>query len=134
MIEYREKPAKTPGTRGTREKVILIGGTEMKLRFTMPMWQEMEDEIGWQLEDLYETLHSKGRIKRAAELASLMSGRAFTAEQILGEDDVATMKAIIDAVEARITKALTMSEKKNNDDSVHDEVLEEIEKKEPKAD
>ena len=39
-----------------------------------------------------------------------------------------------DEIQRVIAQAMTMKEKKYDDDSVHDEVLEEIEKKETKAD
>ena len=44
------------------------------------------------------------------------------------------MKALIDEATRVIAKAITMKEKKYDDDSVHDAVLEDIEKKEARAD
>jgi hypothetical protein len=41
---------------------------------------------------------------------------------------------MLDEIQAVIAKAMTMKEKKYDDDSIHDEVLEEIEKKDKKAD
>ena len=63
-----------------------------------------------------------------------MSGGTVTAKDILAEDDPTTMRALIDEIQRVIAQAMTMKEKKYDDDSVHDEVLEEIEKKEAKAD
>ena len=109
---------------------ILIAGKEVKLKFTMPIWLRMEDEICL-LDDVYTMMHSKGRFApdKIPALAELMSGG-----EILAEDDPATYRAMLDEIQAVIAKAMTMKEKKYDDDSVHDEVLEEIEKKEPKAD
>ena len=114
---------------------ILIGGKEVRMKFTMPIWMQMEDEICL-LDDLYTMMHSKGRFKKGKmpALAQLMSGGAITEEDVLAEEDAATIRALIDEIQNVIAKAMTMKEKKYDDDSVHDEVLEEIEKKETKAD
>ena len=67
-------------------------------------------------------------------LIAMMSGDAVTPKEVLRETDPATMKALIDECQNAIAKSITMREKKYDDDSVHDVVLEEIEKKEPGAD
>ena len=114
---------------------IFIGKKELKLRFTMPMWFKMEDEICL-MDDLYTMMHSKGRFEedKIPKLAELMAGGAVTAKEILAEDDPTTMRALLDEIQRVIAQAMTMKEKKYDDDSVHDEVLEDIEKKETKAD
>ena len=63
-----------------------------------------------------------------------MTEGEITADEILKEEDPATFRALLEDIQAVIAKAMTMKEKKYDDDSVHDEVLEEIEKKEAKAD
>lgn len=114
---------------------IFIGKKELKLRFTMPMWFKMEDEICL-MDDLYTMMHSKGRFARdkIPALVEIMAGGEVTADEILAEDDPATYRAMLDEIQAVIAKAMTMKEKKYDDDSIHDEVLEEIEKKDKKAD
>ena len=114
---------------------IFINGKEVKMKFTMPIWYRMEDEICL-LDDLYTMMHSKGRFKKdkIPALAAMMTGDEITADEILTEDDPATMRALLDEIQAVIAKAMTMKERKYDDDSVHDEVLEEIEKKGTKAD
>ncbi len=114
---------------------IFINGKEVKMKFTMPIWYRMEDEICL-LDDLYTMMHSKGRFKKdkIPALAAMMTGDEITADEILAEDDPATMRALLDEIQAVIAKAMTMKERKYDDDSVHDEVLEEIEKKGAKAD
>ena len=114
---------------------IFINGKEVKMKFTMPIWYRMEDEICL-LDDLYTMMHSKGRFKKdkIPALAAMMTGDEITADEILSEDDPATMRALLDEIQAVIAKAMTMKERKYDDDSVHDEVLEEIEKKGAKAD
>ncbi len=114
---------------------IFINGKEVKMKFTMPIWYRMEDEICL-LDDLYTMMHSKGRFKKdkIPALAAMMTGDEITADEILAEDDPATMRALLDEIQAVIAKAMTMKERKYDDDSVHDEVLEEIEKKGTKAD
>ena len=114
---------------------IFIGDKEVKLKFTMPMWYRMEDEI-CVLDDLYTMMHSKGRFKKdkIPALAELMTGGEITAAEVVAENDPATMRALIDEIQKVIAQAMTMKEKKYDDDSVHDETLEEIEKKETKAD
>lgn len=114
---------------------IFINGKEVKMKFTMPIWYRMEDEICL-LDDLYTMMHSKGRFKKdkIPALAAMMTGDEITADEIVAEDDPATMRALLDEIQAVIAKAMTMKERKYDDDSVHDEVLEEIEKKGAKAD
>lgn len=114
---------------------IFINGKEVKMKFTMPIWYRMEDEICL-LDDLYTMMHSKGRFKKdkIPALAAMMTGDEITADEILAEDEPATMRALLDEIQAVIAKAMTMKERKYDDDSVHDEVLEEIEKKGAKAD
>lgn len=114
---------------------IFINGKEVKMKFTMPIWYRMEDEICL-LDDLYTMMHSKGRFKKdkIPALAAMMTGDEITADEILAEDEPATMRALLDEIQAVIAKAMTMKERKYDDDSVHDEVLEEIEKKGTKAD
>lgn len=114
---------------------IFINEKEVKMKFTMPIWYRMEDEICL-LDDLYTMMHSKGRFKKdkIPALAAMMTGDEITADEILAEDDPATMRALLDEIQAVIAKAMTMKERKYDDDSVHDEVLEEIEKKGTKAD
>ena len=114
---------------------IFIGEKEIRLKFTMPIWYRMEDEICL-MDDLYTVMHSKGRFKKdkIPALAEMMCGGEVTADEILREEDPATIRALIEEIQNTITKAVTMKEKKYDDDSVHDEVLEEIEKKETRAD
>ncbi len=128
----------TKNARGKDEYVrtrILIGGKELKMRFTMPMWYRVEDEICL-VDDLYTMMHSKVRFKKdkIPMLVEIMTDGKITAGEFLQDLDPATMKATFDEIQAVIAKAMTMREKKYDDDSVHDEVLEEIEKKETRAD
>ena len=122
-----------------KEKVvgeeIRVGGKVINLRLTMTMWYRMEEEICI-LDDLYTMMHEKGRFRedKLPALISMMSGDEITPKELLREADPATMRALIDKVTEVIAKAVTMREKKYDDDSVHDETLEEIEKKEPRAD
>lgn len=126
---------KKNGKERVKRTRILIGGKEIQLKFTMPIWLKMEDEICL-LDDLYTMMHSKGRFEedKIPKLAEIMSDGTVTAKDILAEDDPTTMRALIDEIQRVIAQAMTMKEKKYDDDSVHDEVLEEIEKKETKAD
>lgn len=114
---------------------IFIGEKEVKLKFTMPVWIRMDEEI-CMLEDLYTMMHSKGRFGRGKvpALVQLMSGGEITEDDVIREEDPATIRALMDEIDRVIAKAVTMKEKKYDDDSVHDEVLEEIEKKDKKAD
>ena len=114
---------------------IMINGKEARLRFTQKMWYRMEDEI-CVLDDLYTMMHSKGRFKKdkIPALAELMTGGEITAEEVIRDTDPAMMRALIDEIQRVIAQAVTMKEKKYDDDSIHDEVLEEIEKKDQRAD
>lgn len=133
VLEIYDKDEK--GKDHLKETKILVAGKEIKLKFTLPIWIRMEEEI-CTLDDLYTMMHSKGRFKedKIPALIAMMSGDEVTPKEVLRECDVATMRALIDEIMATAAKAMRMKEKKYDDDSVHDEVLEEIEKKEPKAD
>ena len=122
------------GKESIKETKIYIGEKEIQLRFTMTIWLRMEKEICI-LDDLYTMMHSEERFNenKLPALISMMSGDAVTPKEVLREADPATMKALIDNISLVITSALSMREKKYDDGSVHDEVLEEIEKKETKA-
>ena len=111
-------------------KKIVIGGKEVKLKFTMPIWLKMEDELCL-LDDLYTVMHSKGRFEedKIPKLAEMMTGGEIAAKEIAEGCDPATMKALMEEIQNVIAGAMTMKEKKYDDDSVHDETLEEIEKK-----
>ncbi len=114
---------------------IRIGGKAVALQFTMAIWKRMEKEI-CMVDDLYTMMHSPERWNREniPALTEMMTGGTITADEVMAEEDPATMKRLIEEIQSVIAKALTMSEKKYDDDSVHDETLEEIEKKEPRAD
>ena len=132
VIELRTK--KNGKDRITGQK-ILVAGKEVRLQFTMPIWLKMEDEICL-LDDLYTMMHSKGRFEedKIPKLVEILANGEITAAEVVAENDPATMRALIDEIQKVIAQAMTMKEKKYDDDSVHDETLEEIEKKETKAD
>ena len=114
---------------------IFIGGKEVRLRFTMPMWFRMEDEIVL-MDNLYDMMHSKGRFGRGKmpALVELMTDGAISQDEVLKEEDPATIRALMEEIQNVIARAMTMKEKKYDDNSIHDETLEDIEKKEKKAD
>lgn len=132
VVEIREKKN---GKDRTKERKIYIGEKEIRLRFTMPMWYRMEEEI-CVLDDLYTMMHSRERFHedKIPALIALMSGDEVTPKEVLREIDPAAMKAVIEEIMDTVAKAVSMREKKYDDDSVHDAVLEEIEKKGARAD
>ena len=133
VVEYREKDKQ--GKDRLKERKFFIGDKEIQLRFTMPMWYRMEEEICI-LDDVYTMMGSQDRFRedKIPALIAMMSGDVVTPKEVRREVDPATMKALIDEVTRVIAQAITMKEKKYDDDSVHDAVLEEIEKKEAGAD
>lgn len=133
VVEYMEKDRN--GKERVKERKFFIGEKEITLKFTMPMWYRMEEEICI-LDDVYTMMGSKDRFQedKIPALIALMSGDAVTPKEVRREIDPPTMKALIDEATRVIAKAITMKEKKYDDDSVHDAVLEEIEKKEARAD
>lgn len=114
---------------------IFIGEKEVRLRFTMPMWFRMEDEIVL-MDNLYDMMHSKGRFGRGKmpALVELMTDGAISQDEVLKEEDPATIRALMEEIQNVIARAMTMKEKKYDDNSIHDETLEDIEKKEKKED
>lgn len=132
VVEYREK--KKNGKENVKAREIFIGEKKITLRFTMPMWYRMEDEVCI-LDDLYTMMHSKGRFDedKIPALIAIMSGDAVTPKEVKREIDPASMKALTEEIMKVVSEAITMKEKKYDDDSVHDAVLEDIEKKEAEA-
>ena len=135
MVEAIVRKDKKSKTETIIRKRILINGKELKMQFTMPIWYRMEEEICC-LDDLYTMMHSKERLheENIPALAALMSGGTFTAREIARDCTPADMRAIIDEISRIVAEAVTMKERKDEDDDVHDEVLEELEKKDSKAD
>lgn len=129
---YENGPKK--GKKVLKSEKVLIGEKEVKLKFTMPVWIQMEEDI-CVLDDLYTKLHEAGRLTTTVpQLVELMTDGEITAKEVRREKDPATVKRLIDMISEVAAKAITMRERKYEDDSVHDETLEEIEKKEPRAD
>ena len=138
IVEIYEKGKDSRGKPKDRLKdtKIYIGQKEINLKFTVPIYLRMEDEI-CTLDDLYSMLHGQDRWHedKIPALVSLMTGGEVTPKEILQNSDVATLNALKDKIAEVVATSVRMREKKyDDDDSVHDEVLEEIEKKEAKAD
>jgi hypothetical protein len=133
VVEYMEKDER--GKERLKERKFFIGDKEITLRFTMQMWYRMEEEICI-LDDVYTMMGSQDRFHedKIPALIALMSGDAVTPKEVKREIDPPTMKALIDEATRVIARAITMKEKKYDDDSVHDAVLEDIEKKGTRAD
>lgn len=132
VIEYMEKDEH--GKDRLKARKFYIGDKEITLRFTMPMWYRLEEEICI-LDDVYTMMGSQDRMHedKIPALIALMSGDAVTPKEVRREIDPPTMKALIDEATRVIARAITMKEKKYDDNSVHDAVLEDIEKKEAEA-
>lgn len=132
VIEYMEKDEH--GKDRLKARKFYIGDKEITLRFTMPMWYRLEEEICI-LDDVYTMMGSQDRMHedKIPALIALMSGDAVTPKEVRREIDPPTMKALIDEATRVIARAITMKEKKYEDNSVHDAVLEDIEKKEAEA-
>ena len=133
VLEIVEKDKQ--GKERVKETKIFVGEKEIRLRFTMPMWYRMEREI-CVLDDVYTMMHERDRFEpdKVPALIAMMSGDVITPKELIREADPSTMKALMGEAQRVMAEAITMKEKKYDDDSVHDETLEEIEKKEPRAD
>ena len=132
----KEKDAKGKTREVMTGRKIMLGGKEVRLKFTVPIYLQMEEEI-CTLDELYDLLHSKDRWKKdkLPKLIYIMSGGEITPSEVLAEaGDVATLRELIDEIGNVAATAVRMNEKKYEDDSVHDETLEELEKKGTKAD
>ena len=133
VLEIVEKDKQ--GKERVKETKIFVGEKEIRLRFTMPMWYRMEREI-CVLDDVYTMMHERDRFEpdKVPALIAMMSGDVITPKELIREADPSAMKALMGEAQRVMAEAITMKEKKYDDDSVHDETLEEIEKKEPRAD
>ena len=62
--------------------MIIIGGKEYNLQFTMQVWDRMENEI-CMVEEFDEVMMQKGRLRKVAKLVSIMSVEKADAEEII---------------------------------------------------
>ena len=117
-----------------KEAMIIIGGKEYELQFTMPVWDKMENEL-CMVEEFDMVMMQKGRLRKAAKLVSIMSVEPVKAEEIWEQMQPSDVRNIIGEAREVIRAALKMKVKTDEDDNkVVDAVLEEIEKKETGAD
>ena len=114
--------------------MIIIGGKEYNLQFTMPVWNRLEEEICL-VEEFDQVMMQKGRLRKAAKLVSIMSvEQPVDTEEIWNTMQPADVRNIIGEAREVIREGLKMKVKSDEDDKVVDVVLEEIEKKETGAD
>ena len=74
--------------------MIIIGGKEYNLQFTMPVWDRMENEI-CMIEEFDEVMMQKGRLRKVAKLVSIMSVEKADAEEIWKAMEPADVRNII---------------------------------------
>lgn len=108
--------------------MIIIGGKEYNLQFTMAVWERLENEI-CMVEEFDEMMVQKGRLRKTAKLVSIMSEEPVTAEEIWNAMQPSDVRNIIGEAREIIREGLKMKVKKDDEDKVVDVVLEEIEKK-----
>ena len=114
--------------------MIMIGGKEYNLQFTMPVWDRFENEICL-VEEFDQVMTQKGRLKKIPKLVSIMSVEPVTAEEVWEKMQPADVRNIIGEAREIIREGLKMKVTKDEDDNkVVDAVLEEIEKKGTGAD
>ena len=113
--------------------MIIIGGKEYELQFTMPVWDRMENEL-CMMEEFDQVMMQKGRLRKVVKLVSIMSTTEVTAEEIWNSMQPADVRNIIGEAREIIREGLKMKVEKEEDNKVVDAVLEEIEKKETGAD
>ena len=114
--------------------MIIIGGKEYNLQFTMQVWDRMENEI-CMVEEFDEVMMQKGRRRKVAKLVSIMSVEKADAEEIWKAMEPADVRNIIGEAREVIREKLKMKVKKDDEENkVVDAVLEEIEKKGTGAD
>ena len=109
--------------------MIIIGGKEYELQFTMPVWARIEDEI-CMVEEFDTVMTQKGRLRKVAKLVSIMSvEQPADTEQIWNAMQPSDVRNIIGEAREVIREGLRMKVQKDDEDKVVDVVLEEIEKK-----
>ena len=113
--------------------MIILDNHEIEVQFTMPIWEKIEEKVGL-IDNFEEIMNSKGRLRKIAEMVAIMSVRQpCSAEEIFRAMEPGDVRTIVAELRRVIREALRMDEKKG-EDGVVDEVLEEIEKKEARAD
>ena len=110
-------------------------GYELTLRFTMDIWARLENEI-CMIGDVGEKMSSgKDRLKTTVEIAAIMTGNEkIAAATIWGNMEPRDQAHLIEAITRCIAENLAMTEtEKDDENEVHDVVLEELEAKKETA-
>lgn len=109
-------------------------GFSFSLRFTMDIWARIENEI-CMIGDIGEKISSgKGRLQTAVKIAAIMTGdEKIAAATIWGEMEPRDLRTLNNAITQAITENLAMETEKEDEDAVHDVLLEEIEAKKETA-
>ena len=104
---------------------IVIAGKTINLTFNMHDWERVEDEV-CTLDELDSALTKKGRIKNIYKLVAILAhDEVITPEWLSLNVQPYQIKALVQEINTTIIKALN---RKDDDNTVHDTVLEEIQK------
>lgn len=113
--------------------MITIGHKEYELQWTMPVWEQFEDQICL-VDELDGVLNRKGRLHKIAHMVAIMSvEQPCATEKIFRDMEPSDVRVIVAEIRRVIQAGLKMKVK-HGEDKVVDEVLEEIQKKEAQAD
>ena len=112
--------------------MISLGNHEIELQFTMPVWEKIEEQVGL-IDDFDNIMNSRGRLRKVALMTAIMNVRQpCSAEEIYRLMEPSDVRIMVAEIRRVIGRGLKMNTKKD-EDKVVDEVLEELEKKETRA-
>ena len=109
-------------------------GFELSLRFTMDIWAKLESEI-CMIGDIGDKItNDKDRLHTAVRIAAIMTGNEkIAAATIWGNMEPRDLRALNDSITRCISENLAMETETEDENAVHDVVLEELEAKKETA-
>lgn len=109
-------------------------GFSFSLRFSMDVWEKLESEI-CMIGDIGEKIsNGKDRLRSAAKIAAIMAAdENVTADSIWANMEPRDLRVLNTAITRCISENLFMETETDDENAVHDVVLEELEAKKETA-
>ena len=103
-------------------------GFELSLRFTMDVWERLENEI-CMIGDIGEKVSTgKDRLRMSAKIGAIMAAdETVTEETIWANMEPRDLRTLNDSITRCISENLAMETETEDENAVHDVVLEELE-------
>ena len=109
-------------------------GFSFSLRFTMDVWEKLENDV-CMIGDIGEKISSgKDRLRAAVKIGAIMAAdETVTEETIWANMEPRDLRVLNNAISQAIAENLAMETETEDENAVHDVVLEELEAKKETA-